>query len=122
MGCSESKDVLDRAKAKPVSPNGGPSGPSSVRLRQVSAVKRDGSLQKAEAMFQLTKGKRFYDNYVRPTLVSYGATCKVLTAYKRDTDRKFAVKTITKVRARRSDAGQFPPGSSSSSSSEHTEP
>lgn len=35
-------------------------------------------------------------SYVRPTLVSYGGSCKVLTAYSKDTRGKYAVKIIPK--------------------------
>lgn len=42
--------------------------------------------------------RRFHENYTRLTLTSYGASCKVLTAYHRVTNKKVAVKTIPKVR------------------------
>eukprot|EP00198_Chlamydomonas_reinhardtii_P004080 XP_001693416.1 predicted protein [Chlamydomonas reinhardtii] len=41
---------------------------------------------------------RFHENYTRLTLTSYGASCKVLTAYHRVTNKKVAVKTIPKSR------------------------
>jgi len=42
-------------------------------------------------------GKSVRDTYVRMTLVSYGASCKVFTAHHRGTNRKVAVKTLSKV-------------------------
>ena len=47
-------------------------------------------------MMLTTKGQRFHDNYVRPTLVSYGGSCKVLTAFSKTTKGKYAVKIIPK--------------------------
>ena len=109
-------------------------------LRALSLARQKDSLSLAEGMLADTKGMRFHDNYVRPTLVrggegggrrreetstagdgegrflqqlsmlqwlplalhaclqvSYGASCKVLTAYSKKTRGKYAVKTILKV-------------------------
>lgn len=45
----------------------------------------------------LSAGKRFHDNYCRTTLVSYGANCKVLTAYHKESGKRYAAKTIAKA-------------------------
>jgi hypothetical protein len=42
--------------------------------------------------------RRFHEFYTRLTLTSYGASCKVLTAFHRTSNKKVAVKTIPKVR------------------------
>ncbi|GAX85949.1 hypothetical protein CEUSTIGMA_g13365.t1 [Chlamydomonas eustigma] len=106
MGCSDSKESSTSSNRPRYPPNASGSqkgtfaskdASSSRMLRQVSAHKRESADHKAEIMFLVTKGQRFYDNYVRPTLVSYGATCKVLTAYHRETQKKYAVKTIPKT-------------------------
>jgi calcium-dependent protein kinase len=106
MGCSDSKESTVSGNRPKYPPNaiGGQKGTihskdasSSRMLRHVSAHKRESAYQKAENLFLATYGQRFYDNYVRPTLVSYGATCKVLTAYHKETQKKYAVKTIPKV-------------------------
>jgi len=45
--------------------------------------------------------RRLRDTYVRATLVSYGASCKVFTAHDRHTGERVAVKTIPKTRPQR---------------------
>lgn len=45
----------------------------------------------------LAPPRRFADCYVRATLVSYGASCKVMTAFNKVTNQKVAIKTIQKV-------------------------
>ena len=51
-------------------------------------LKMEAALSVAEALFRATAGKEFYDVYARPTLVSYGASCKVLTAWHKETQKK----------------------------------
>ncbi|GFH12141.1 uncharacterized protein HaLaN_07774, partial [Haematococcus lacustris] len=38
----------------------------------------------------------FHKNYVRATLVSYGASCKVLTCFNRTDGKRYAAKAIPK--------------------------
>ena len=59
-----------------------------IACRHRSLIKNQTGLATAEQLFKSTGDRRFYDVYVRPTLVSYGASCKVLTAYHRDTEKK----------------------------------
>lgn len=95
MGCSASSHTLSTKKETEtrsrveviVTP------PSSASSRDKQKL----SVKIAEELLVASKGKRFHDHYVRPTLASYGASCKVLTAYSRSTQRKCAVKTIPKV-------------------------
>ncbi|MEW5302698.1 MAG: hypothetical protein WDW36_005452 [Sanguina aurantia] len=94
MGCSASSHTLSTQKETEtrsrveliVTP------PSSASSRDKQKL----SVKIAEELLVASKGKRFHDHYVRPTLASYGASCKVLTAYSRSTQRKCAVKTIPK--------------------------
>lgn len=65
-------------------------------LRATSLKRKQSAISVAEGMMLETQGKRFHDNYIRPTLVSYGGSCKVLTAYHKQTRGKFAVKIIPK--------------------------
>ncbi|KAG2439835.1 hypothetical protein HYH02_010468 [Chlamydomonas schloesseri] len=65
--------------------------------RKSEALKAE-ALRVADDMFALAKGRRFHENYTRLTLTSYGASCKVLTAFHRVTNKKVAVKTIPKSR------------------------
>ncbi len=60
--------------------------------------KKEHAVSVAEELLLSSAGQRFHDNYVRQTLTSYGANCKVLTAYNKATQAKVAVKTIAKVR------------------------
>ncbi|KAG2498443.1 hypothetical protein HYH03_003700 [Edaphochlamys debaryana] len=90
MGCNSSKD------------NGyeGQDGIDVVSQDDAkrSAALRAEALRVADEMFLATKGRRFHENYARLTLTSYGASCKVLTAFHRFTNKKVAVKTIPKSR------------------------
>lgn len=70
------------------------------KLAVESMHKKEQARAVAEAVMHRTAGQRFMDNYTRPVLVSFGANCKVLTAYSRGTQQKVAVKMIPKVRAR----------------------
>ena len=54
-------------------------------------LKMEAALSVAEALFRATAGKEFYDVYARPTLVSYGASCKVLTAWHKETQKKVSM-------------------------------
>jgi hypothetical protein len=51
----------------------------------------------AEALLGANAGARHRDTYVRATLASYGASCRVFTAANKHTDEPVAIKTITKV-------------------------
>ncbi|GIL67400.1 hypothetical protein Vafri_20799 [Volvox africanus] len=89
MGCNSSKDGYE-SQDQAGAPN--PDDPKK------SALLRDEALKVAEEMMGLSRGKRFHEYYTRLTLTSYGASCKVLTAYHRMTNKKVAVKTIPKSR------------------------
>ncbi|GIL84209.1 hypothetical protein Vretifemale_12905 [Volvox reticuliferus] len=89
MGCNPSKEGYE-SQDQAGSPN--PDDPKK------SALLREEALKVAEEMMGLTRGKRFHEFYTRLTLTSYGASCKVLTAYHRMTNKKVAVKTIPKSR------------------------
>ncbi|EFJ51622.1 hypothetical protein VOLCADRAFT_116471 [Volvox carteri f. nagariensis] len=89
MGCSSSKDGYESQD------QGAGANPDDPKK---SALLREEALKIAEEMMGLTKGKRFHEYYTRLTLTSYGASCKVLTAYHRTTNKKVAVKTIPKSR------------------------
>lgn len=38
---------------------------------------RDSAISLAKDLFEETKDEKFHNNYIRPTLASYGANCKV---------------------------------------------
>ena len=92
MGCSSSKD--EEEQQHPIDLPG--SNDELVRVplkdnqnsRHESNMNRKASLLQAEKLFKETSGRRFYDSYVRPTLVSYGGSCKVLTAFHKETQKK----------------------------------
>ena len=65
-------------------------------------------MARAESLLQQTAGQGLHDNYVRCTLVSYGASCKVLTGYAKGTQNKVAIKMIPKVRGPACLRLQFP--------------
>ncbi len=110
MGCSSSSPTNSGGRAEQ-SPAPG-SNKASVhagskvhvdpysRLSKVTLDKRDQAILRAEQLFAATAGKKFHSNYVRVSLVSYGASCKVLTAWHRGTNKKYAAKAIPKVRVR----------------------
>ena len=87
MGCSESKlgDTGARAAGSNTQEL---NGELLEACRERSTLKRDAAQITAVNLFKQTQGKRFYDTYVRPTLVSYGASCKVLVAWHRLTQKK----------------------------------
>lgn len=85
MGCSTSREATDATSGQPPPESG-----ISIKLRLET-------LTIAGEMFTATKGRRFHEFYTRLTLTSYGASCKVLTAYHRVTGKKVAVKTIPKM-------------------------
>jgi hypothetical protein len=66
--------------------------------REESIARRTECLALAERVFAATAGKKFHDLYVRATLVSYGASARVLVADHLESSRRVAVKVITKVR------------------------
>lgn len=62
-----------------------------------SLAKKRSAISMAERLMALHAGQNFYDAYERVSLVSYGASCKVMTAYSKSTKLKVACKTIPKV-------------------------
>ncbi|KAG2443965.1 hypothetical protein HXX76_002304 [Chlamydomonas incerta] len=91
MGCSSSKPSYEAQDS------GVHELANADDARKSAALKAE-ALRTADEMFELSKGRRFHENYTRLTLTSYGASCKVLTAYHRVTNKKVAVKTIPKSR------------------------
>ncbi|GLI66227.1 hypothetical protein VaNZ11_009966 [Volvox africanus] len=89
MGCNSSKEGFESHE------QAGTPYPDDPKK---SALLREEALKVAEEMMGLSRGKRFHEYYARLTLTSYGASCKVLTAYHRMTNKKVAVKTIPKSR------------------------
>lgn len=55
------------------------------------------ALAAAADALDATRGRSWRNTYVRATLVSYGASCKVFTAVHRHTNRAAAIKVIVKV-------------------------
>lgn len=70
------------------------------RLKQRSMARKQHAVTQAEKLLQAYQGKSFHEVYDKPNLVSYGASCKVLTAIHKVTGAKVACKTIPKVRGR----------------------
>lgn len=62
-----------------------------------SLAKKRSAISVAERLMALHAGQNFYEAYERVSLVSYGASCKVMTAYSKSTKLKVACKTIPKV-------------------------
>ena len=85
MGCSGSKEA-----SKPAAVQASRWEPDPQLLRR-SMLRMEAALSVAEALFRATAGKEFYDVYARPTLVSYGASCKVLTAWHKETQKKVSM-------------------------------
>lgn len=66
-----------------------------------SLAKKRSAISVAERLMALHAGQNFYEAYERVSLVSYGASCKVMTAYSKTTKLKVACKTIPKVHSGR---------------------
>lgn len=62
-----------------------------------SAADKAAAVAAAEAMLAANQGRRHRDIYVRATLLSYGASCRVFTAWSKQSQEQVAIKTITKV-------------------------
>jgi hypothetical protein len=62
-----------------------------------SAADKQQAVAAAEALLAAKAGVNYRDTYVRATLVSYGASCRVFTAVDKHTQQPVAIKTITKV-------------------------
>lgn len=94
MGCSasiESPKVLSRAQGNE------PGKFVAVPLAtQASLTLRHAAVQQADVLFINNAGKKFHEQYIRATLTSYGANCRLLTAFHKDTDEKVACKVIMK--------------------------
>jgi hypothetical protein len=71
--------------------------PKHAKLSQATLDRRDEAIARAAELFARTRGTSFHSNYVRTTLVSYGASCKVLTCVHRATGKRYAAKAIAKV-------------------------
>lgn len=107
MGCNIS---LPESTLSGAAPPGGGQRVTSAELRQVAdamshpddvaASRRveEAAEAAALAMFRANEGRVFRDKYVRATLASYGASCKVFTAAHRHTNEAVAIKTIRKVK------------------------
>lgn len=78
-----------------------PSGDSSTTVQPCYQSERSDQLRAeaiatAEQLISANAGKHFRETYVRSTLVSYGASCRVFSLYNKYTDEKVACKTIHK--------------------------
>lgn len=94
MGCSASIDspkVLSRVQL----PDGSDGALLSEELKKSLFLKAK-ALEVAESLFSASAGQKFTENYVRATLTSYGANCRLLTAYDKVTNEKVACKVIVK--------------------------
>lgn len=68
-----------------------PSGASSTQARQAA-------VEVAQRLLAANAGRKFQDHYVRATLTSYGASCRLLRAVSKEGNKQVAVKAISKVR------------------------
>lgn len=92
MGCLQSREVAPTARRV--------RDDVSVVVQSDASVlqARSRALAAAADALNATRGLSWRNTYVRATLVSYGASCKVFTAEHRESNRAVAVKVITKVR------------------------
>lgn len=71
--------------------------PADPTKAQEAAAYKASAVAAAQRMLAANKGANWRDTYVRATLVSYGASCRVFTATNKHTDQQVAIKLITKV-------------------------
>ncbi|GBF92999.1 hypothetical protein Rsub_05835 [Raphidocelis subcapitata] len=70
------------------------SHPEALKASREAAARAEAE---AAELFGANEGRVFRDKYVRATLVSYGANCKVFTAAHRESNEPVAIKTIRKA-------------------------
>lgn len=97
MGCGQSAPVPTTSLTADTSGGSPVIGHANPEEQAAVDEARDQGVAAAEQLLAANKGKSYRDTYVRGTLASYGASCKVFKFANKHTQQPVAIKTVLKV-------------------------
>ena len=100
MGCAPSHEAYPTTSDPNLKGGRAASGASAEVLAAISGT-RQKAVAAAQELLDANKGKSHRDTYVRATLTSCGASCKVFSCANKYTQQQVAIKTIPKVSSKR---------------------